>query len=104
MQVISTRPFQITPSVNTIPQSSQRKQLWSKQDNIKYAVYLNFHFNQPNISSEYELKSSNFYRQLSIFVQTKNPNQCRIYHKKMIEQHTSINSLLSQLKADIPKF
>jgi hypothetical protein len=41
---------------------------------------------------------------MSIFVQTKNPNQCRIFHKKMMESKTSTTELVANLKEKIEKF
>ena len=97
-------PFQIINS-SAVKQDSPSKGLqWPKQDLIKYAVYLAFEQKLRDMGSGADLNSWPFFRKLSIFIQSKNPNQCRIFHKKMMGDHPSIDSLITQLQSDISKF
>lgn len=77
---------------------------WPKQDLIKYAVFVVFHVKLQDVNEELDFNSWSFFRKLSIFVQSKNPNQCRIHHKKMMIHHSSIDSLSSHLRSTIHKF
>jgi len=45
-----------------------------------------------------------FCNRLSLFVQTKNANQCRIFHKKMLDEHGTMNRLLTHLRSHIDRF
>lgn len=46
----------------------------------------------------------NFWRKAALFVQTKNPNQCRIYHKKLIYQHANVDSIVSNFQTNIKQY
>ena len=104
MEVISPGPFEITNSLGAKMPVPARGHNWPKQEIIKYAVFLTYHNNLMQIYEQDYFQSWTFFRRLSLFVQTKNPNQCRIHHKKMMSDHLSINSLICQLKATISKF
>ena len=77
-------PFYIIGLPQSKHENTDKGNLWPKQDLIKYAVYLKFTQNvKPNLT-EADCNSWPFFRKLSIFIQSKNPNQCRIFHKKMM--------------------
>lgn len=48
--------------------------------------------------------SWSFFRRLSLFMQTKNANQCRIYHQRLAKEHPSAVALLASLKEGIEQF
>lgn len=104
MELISPGPFNFLPAAALKVEESTRGLQWPKQDLIKYAVFMTFHLNIQDKVDEVDFKSWSFYRKLSMFVQSKNPNQCRIHHKKMMKDHPSINSLVSHLRGSIQKF
>lgn len=97
-------PFQITSLFQPKYENTTKGSQWPKQDLIKYAVYLKFTQNVKHNLTETDCNSWSFFRKLSIFIQSKNPNQCRIFHKKMMSDHSSVASLLSELKESIHKF
>ena len=45
-----------------------------------------------------------FWRKMAIFVQTKNPNQCRIYQKKLSHEHGQPDAIISWLRTSIKDF
>ena len=104
MELISTRPFEIMSQSSAKRETTAKGLQWPKQDLIKYAVFLAFHLKIQATEEENELFSWSFFNRLAMFVQVKNPNQCRIHHKKMMKDHCSINSLMTHLKTSIPKF
>lgn len=104
MSFIMNGPFHIVNFDCSKPLDPIKGPQWPKQDFIKYAVYLNFTAKTKNAESQTDLNSWPFFRKLSIFLQTKNPNQCRIFHKKMIAEYSSIHALISELKSTIPRF
>ena len=87
MDFIATGPFQIINSDNSKPENNAKGHQWPKQELIKYAVYLAFSAESHSLELDIGLNFWPFFRKLSIFVQTKNPNQCRIFHKKMMTDH-----------------
>ena len=104
MEVLSPGPFEIINPHSQKMLLPARGQQWPKQELIKYAVFLTHHNNIHSMPEEEHFQSWSFFRQLSLFVQSRNPNQCRIFHKKMMNDHLTINSLICQLKTTIPKF
>ena len=103
MEVLSPGPFEIINPLSQKMQLPARGHQWPKQELIKYAVFMAYH-NIHNMPEEDHFQSWSFFRKLSLFVQSKNPNQCRIFHKKMMNDHLTINSLICQLKTTIHKF
>lgn len=90
---ISTGPFTFTALHQTGNHGKHRAPRWAKKDLLKYAVFLHYVFlNQilPLISG---CKWS-FFRCLSLFLQNKNPNQCRILHLDMLQTYGSIAAIL----------
>jgi len=104
MEIITSGPFQITNTLGSKQENNIKGHQWPKQELIKYAVYLKFSLNAKENGSEVDFNSWPFFRKLSLFIQSKNPNQCRILHKKMMSDHSSIDSLLTNLKTTIQKF
>lgn len=76
--------------------------LWPRHELIKYAVFLNF--SQIEMQNDDEAFSWSFLRKMSLFVQTRNPNQCRIFHKKMMEEHGGLTFLIADIRGKIDKF
>lgn len=104
MDSITAGPFQFTNPLSSKQENNAKGHQWPKQELIKYAVYLKFSLNTKENRIEIDFNSWPFFRKLSIFIQSKNPNQCRIFHKKMMSDHPSIESLLCELKTSIHKF
>jgi hypothetical protein len=90
--LISTGPFLLTPTQHSVDPSKRRGGSWSKQDLLKYAVFLHY-FHSRRLLLRISNKWS-FFRYLSIFLQTKNPNQCRILHLAMLQRHQSIEFII----------
>jgi hypothetical protein len=65
---------------------------WTSRELLRYAVLV-FYFFERELRGEPEEKQWDFYRLLSMFVQSKNPNQCRIFHKKVVENHGNLENL-----------
>lgn len=104
MDIVGAGPFQIIDS-NLAKQDNPPKGLqWPTQELIKYGVFLAFFSAARNACLEMDFNSWPFFRRLSIFIQTKNPNQCRIFHKKMMAEHSSTGDLIAGLKTTIHKF
>lgn len=99
---IQTGPFKFICQIDQLSEAPSKGHQWPKQDLIKYAVFLNF--TKDDISTQEEAFSWSFLRKMSLFVQTKNPNQCRIFHKKMMENHLTLNQLITALRTKIDKF
>lgn len=95
-------PFKFICQNDQNSEAPSKGHQWPKQDFIKYAVFLNFSKN--DISTQQEASSWSFLRKMSLFVQTKNPNQCRIFHKKMMESHPTLDLLICDLRTKIDKF
>lgn len=72
-------PFQIFGV--TVDKSKQCN--WKPEEQIRFAIFVDLFEENYRICVE---KSNNwkFWRILALFVQSKNPNQCRIYHKRLI--------------------
>jgi hypothetical protein len=99
---LQSGPFQFVCQVDQIGEATSKGHQWPKQDLIKYAAFLNFSKNE--ISTQEEALSWSFLRKMSLFVQTKNPNQCRIFHKKMMETHITLDLLVTSLRTKIERF
>jgi hypothetical protein len=99
---LQTGPFQFVCQNDQVGETASKAHQWPKQDLIKYAAFLNF--SKDGISTQEEALSWSFLRKMSLFIQTKNPNQCRIFHKKMMETHATLDLLTSDLRRKIERF
>lgn len=95
MDFMVNGPFQIINSDHSKLENTAKGHQWPKQELIKYAAYLSFSAKPKNGEPSIDYNSWPFFRKLSMFVQSKNPNQCRIFHKKMMADHSSVHSLIA---------
>lgn len=93
---IQSGPFKFISKIENGAENTPKSIHWPKQDFIKYVSFLNFH--KAELDMDEKSNSWSFLRKMSIFVQTKNPNQCRIFHKKMMESYESLTELVANLK------
>jgi hypothetical protein len=102
--LLSTGPFTLQrQTARTLPPAAKGHS-WPKGELVKYAVFLDFFKNNSSVKLEEWSCEWSFFRRLSIFLQSKNPNQCRIFHKQMLAQHASLDQLISALRSDIEQF
>lgn len=102
--LLSTGPFTLQRQTAKSLPPAAKGHSWPKGDLVKYAVFLDFFTNNPSVKLEEWSCQWSFFRRLSVFLQTKNPNQCRIFHKQMLAQHASLPRLLAALRSDIDQF
>jgi len=43
-------------------------------------------------------------RLLSLFIGTRNPNQCRLYHKQMLNKFQGVGQMLRVIQSELPYF
>jgi len=41
-------------------------------------------------------------RLLSLFIGTRNPNQCRLYHKQMLNKFQGVGQMLRVIQSELP--
>ena len=97
-EAISIGPFSFIDSNSTVKQVKRKDVAWGRKDMLKYAIFLNYAALCELIPQENDNKWS-FFCSLSIFLQNKNPNQCRILHLTMLKTHKSIENILSYFQA-----
>jgi len=88
--LLSPGPFSFTNSLHRRNHSEAKGFQWAKHDFIRYAVFLNFFKSEYPDWSVTDNGKWPFFRNLSIFLQSKNPNQCRIFHKKMMVNYNCV--------------
>jgi hypothetical protein len=54
---------------------------WSDEEHMKYIAFLDA--NKEVMKSKEKRRSNKFYREMSDFIQTRNPLQCRSHHQKL---------------------
>jgi hypothetical protein len=65
---------------------------WNSGEKLRYAIIVFYFFQEGHRGAEGKDKERKweFFRLLSMFVQSKNPNQCRIFHKRVVENYGSL--------------
>lgn len=75
---------------------------WKVKEKIKYIVFI--YFTADTIAKTVGKDLWAVFKVMSSFVETKNANQCRIFHKKMMKQFNDISQLLNKTREEVPQF
>lgn len=89
-------PFKIVSIHPISNQKSDSQRRWNPKELLNYLAFLEVTFNE-----EYEQSDWAYYKKMSSFIGTRNPNQCRIKHIKMLKIHQSNLSILKAHKNQI---
>lgn len=82
----STGPFTLNPPQTHPNTPTLKPDTWTRNDLLKYAIFV-YYFHSKRLLGSLSGSKWSFFRSLSIFIQRKNPNQCRILHLAMLKKH-----------------
>ena len=99
----SMLPFEIETTMKGQMPEEARPCSWKPEEQIKFAVFVDFFEEGYRICGERK-QNWKIWRAMAVFIQSKNPNQCRIFHKKPFNSHHSISSILSFFRYNIKQY
>ena len=79
-------PFTVTKVISDKPHSNKRLNIWTYKEMVKYAFFLDDHLRQNHHEHQQNLGREDF-EVMSRTVESRNKNQCRIFHGKLLQIH-----------------
>ena len=80
--------------------------MWNEKEKIRYVAFLLY--NKDSLSSKLQrryvyslFRASKVFKQMSNFIQTRNPSQCRSQNQKMYKRYKTVNRIVSEFKKEI---
>jgi hypothetical protein len=86
---MTCNPFFFTKSNIEPLNKDYSKSQWQQKENTLYGIFLDFFLKKFTYNSQDTKCQWILFKSMSNFVKTRNANQCRIHHKKMLSQHGS---------------
>ena len=83
-------PFTFEKTRNLEREVRGHRVRWNSGEMLRYAILVFYFFRKGVLRAQAEQRKWELYRLLSMFVQSKNPNQCRIFHKRVVENYGSL--------------
>ena len=85
-----------------LPSDFNRSRTWNQTELYALAAFL--YFNADKLTSEKSKKKWKIFKFMSLFIKTRNINQCRSYTHKLFKTFKNIDSINSFFKKSLPNF
>lgn len=102
---MSSYPFQIQRILDLKPIKIQQKpsKLWTYQQMVRYAFFLNDYL-QSHLSTGQKIMSRFDFQSMSEVIKTRNTNQCRIFHHKMLKIKENLKEVFEFFSESIEQY
>lgn len=97
-------PFEIHNLVNMPISQRHKSSIWKPEERTKFAVFVDLFAEEFRTYPKHSNLPWALWRKMAIFLQTKNPNQCRIYYNKLTASFGSLPSITSYITQDIHNY
>jgi hypothetical protein len=80
--------------------ATRNESSWKLEERLKYLAFMEYYCILVEKMEEKELWG--LCRLLSVFIPTRNANQCRIYHKQMLSKFQGVSQMLRIIQSELP--